>query len=363
MIMSTFSRYMTRKFISAVAGTFLGTFGLVLVIDFVEQLRRVEDSVRSPAHLVALLAIYRVPSFIEIILPFAVLVGSMLCFLGLSRRLELVVARAAGLSAWQFLMPAIVVALLLGVFTATVYNPVASDFRERGMRLESQLFGRFYATLVDSRTDFWLRQATPSGQAVINAASAIDRGKRLTGVSVLVYTADGHFSERIDAESADLGEGYWQLNKARVTPVSGEPETHDTYRLATELTAEQVRQTFVMPDQVSFWELPQFIELARRSGLPTAQFELQYQVLLARPLLLVAMVLVAAAASLRFARLGGIGRTILGGVVAGFLLYVGSELAGNLGRSNLVPPVLAAWSPAFIGALMGFMVLLKQEDG
>jgi len=360
-MVSTFSRYMTRKFLAAVGGTFLGTFGLVLIVDFVEQLRRVEDAARAPTHLVALLTIYRVPAFIEIVLPFAVLVGAMLCFLGLSRKLELVVARAAGLSAWQFLTPPVVLALLLGVFAATIYNPVASDFRERSFKLESDLFGR--AVYVDQRTNFWLRQATPDGQAVINAASATERGQRLTGVSVLVYAADGTFKERIDAESAELGEGFWQLRKAVVTPVGAEPAKRDTRRLATQLTAEQVRQSFVMPEQVSFWELPQFIELARRSGLPSARFELQYQLLLARPLLLVAMVLVAAAASLRFARLGGLGKTILGGVVAGFLLYVGSELAGNLGRSNLVPPVLAAWSPAFIGALMGFMVLLKLEDG
>lgn len=361
MIVSTFSRYMTRKFAGAVGSTFLGTFGLVLIVDFVEQLRRVEDSTRAPTQLVALLTFYRVPAFVEVVLPFAVLVGAMLCFLGLSRKLELVVARAAGLSAWQFLAPAIIVALLIGVFAATVYNPVASEFRERSMKLESQLFGRVY--VAESRTNFWLRQATPSGQAVINAASATSRGQRLTGVSVLVYNTDSTFKERIDADSADLFDGYWQLNKARVTPVAREPENHATLRLDTRLTAEQVQQSFVMPEQVSFWELPEFIELARRSGLPAARFELQYQLLLARPLLLVAMVLVAAAASLRFARLGGLGRTILGGVVAGFLLYVGSELAGNLGRSNLVPPVLAAWSPAFIGALMGFMVLLKQEDG
>jgi lipopolysaccharide export system permease protein len=360
-MVSTFSRYMTRKFLGSVGGTFLGTAGLVMVVDFVEQLRRVEDASRAPTHLVALLTIYRVPAFIEIVLPFAVLVGAMLCFLGLSRKQELVVARAAGLSAWQFLAPALVVAMLLGIFAATVYNPVASDFRERGMALESRLFGRMF--FAEQRTNFWLRQATPMGQAVINAASAIERGQRLTGVTVLVFDNDGAFKERIDAEGAELGDGFWRLNQARVTPVGREPVKHESYRLDTQLTAEQVRQSFVMPEQVSFWELPQFIELARRSGLPMARFELQYQLLLARPLLLVAMVLVAAAASLRFARLGGLGRTILGGVVAGFLLYVGSELAGNLGRSNLVPPVLAAWSPAFIGALMGFMVLLKQEDG
>jgi lipopolysaccharide export system permease protein len=361
MLVSTFSRYMTRRFVAAVGGTFLGTFSLVLVVDFVEQLRRVEDFSRSPTQLVALLALYRVPAFVEIVLPFAVLVGAMLCFLGLSRKLELVVARAAGLSAWQFLMPAIVVAALIGVAATTIYNPVASDFRERSLRLETQLFGRVFFS--DQRSDFWIRQASGDGQAVINASSATERGRNLSHVTVLVFENDGRFRQRIDADSATLGDGHWLLRRARVTPLDQEATNHDTLVLPTQLTAAQVQQSFVMPEQVSFWELPQFIELARRTGLPSARFELQFQLLLARPLLLVAMVLVAAAATLRFARLGGLGRTILGGVVAGFLLYVGSELAGNLGRTNLVPPVLAAWSPAFLGALMGFMVLLKQEDG
>lgn len=357
----TFASYMTRRFTAAVLGTFLSCFALVLVIDFVEQLRRVEDAQRATTQLVALLTIYRVPAFTEVVLPFAVLIGAMVCFLALSRKLELVVARAAGLSAWQFLTPALAVAIAVGVFAATVYNPIASEFRERSLKLESELFGRVIQ--VNHRNNFWLRQATADGQTVINAASATDRGQRLTKVNVLVYGPDGAFKERIDAEAADLGDNHWTLHQARITPIDRKPEIHPTYILPTRLTADQVRDSFVMPEQVSFWDLPEYIEIARRTGLPTARFELQFHVLLARPLLLVAMVLLAAAATLKFARLGGLARSILGGVVAGFLLYVGSELAGNLGRSGLVPPVLAAWAPAVIGALMGFLVLLKQEDG
>jgi lipopolysaccharide export system permease protein len=361
MIGLTFAGYMTRKFTASVLGTFVSCFALVLVIDFVEQLRRVEDAKRATTQLVALLTFYRVPAFTEVVLPFAVLIGAMICFLGLSRKLELVVARAAGLSAWQFLTPALVVAALIGVAAATIYNPIASEFRERSLRMEAELFGR--AGAADNRNNYWLRQATEDGQTVINAASAANRGRVLTGVNVLVYGRDGLFKERIDAPSAELGNGYWNLFNARVTPIDREPSTHEVYLLPTQLSADQVRDSFVMPEQVSFWDLPEFIQIARKSGLPSARFELQYQLLLARPLLLVAMVLLAAAATLRFARLGGLTQTILGGVVAGFLLYVGSELAGNLGRSGLVPPVLAAWSPAAIGALMGFLVLLKQEDG
>jgi len=76
-----------------------------------------------------------------------------------------------------------------------------------------------------------------------------------------------------------------------------------------------------------------------------------------------AMVLIAATVSLRFARFGGIGWMILGGIGAGFVLYVVTKVAKDLGNAGLVDPSAAAWSPAVIGMLIGFSVLLNQEDG
>jgi hypothetical protein len=55
-----------------------------------------------------------VPQLLEKLMPFCVLIGAMTCYLALSRRLELVVARAAGVSAWQFISPALASAIILG---------------------------------------------------------------------------------------------------------------------------------------------------------------------------------------------------------------------------------------------------------
>ena len=96
----------------------------------------------SSAILVAKTSFYRVPQVTEQILPFCVLIGAMSCYLNLSRRLELVVARAAGMSAWQFISPALVVAFLLGVFATTVYNPISAILQERSKRYEAELFGQ-----------------------------------------------------------------------------------------------------------------------------------------------------------------------------------------------------------------------------
>ena len=75
------------------------------------------------------------------------------------------------------------------------------------------------------------------------------------------------------------------------------------------------------------------------------------------------MVLLAAAVSLRFFRMGGVQKIALGGVAAGFLLYVVAKITGDLSKAGIMAPMLAAALPAGIGGLTGFVALLYQEDG
>ena len=93
------------------------------------------------------------------------------------------------------------------------------------------------------------------------------------------------------------------------------------------------------------------------------RYRLQYDVLLARPLLFIAMVFVAASVSLRFFRFGGVADMVLGGVAAGFMLYVATELMEDLGACGLISSAVAAWFPAVVGSLLGTLALLYQEDG
>jgi lipopolysaccharide export system permease protein len=75
------------------------------------------------------------------------------------------------------------------------------------------------------------------------------------------------------------------------------------------------------------------------------------------------MVLLAAAVSLRFFRFGGVQKMVLGGVTAGFLLYVMSKVTEDMSKAELMHPVAAAWLPVLIGSVIGCVALLYQEDG
>ncbi|HEY6860552.1 MAG TPA: LPS export ABC transporter permease LptG [Pseudolabrys sp.] len=358
----TLARYFGLRFLSAVLVVFGGIFALVALIDYIELMRRAGDIPNVSAALVAKTSLYRVPQVVERILPFCILIGAMSCYLNLSRRLELVVARSAGLSAWQFVTPALVIAFALGIVATTVYNPISAILQERSKRFEAELFGT--ATNVPRRGgSFWLSQRTDDGQTIINAAGSRDQGINLNGVSIFSFDVDGHFKQRIEARAAVLNPGVWRLRDARIYALGILPVDQAEYRLKTSLTPEQVRESFATPETVPFWELPQYIQIAEHAGLVAAGYKLQFQKLLARPFLLVAMVLLAAAVSLRFFRFGGVQKMVLSGVAAGFLLYVLSKVTEDLSKAELMHPVAAAWLPVLVGGVTGFSALLYQEDG
>lgn len=357
----TLTRYLARRFLLTVLAVFGSIFMLIFVIDFVEMMRRTSDLPRSTTLQLAAISLMRTPSIAEKVLPFVMLIAAMMALINLTRRLELVVARAAGVSVWQFLLPLAFAGLLIGVFATTVYNPVSAQLKLRADRMETKLGARSLRTTADE--GIWLRQRSVDGQSVLRAEIASDGGTSLSGVTAFVYDPEGRFVERIEAARGFLTAGSWQLTDARISSLEGKPQQVASYNLATNLTPEQVTQAFAAPDTVPFWRLLPLVARSEAAGIDATRYRLRFQELIARPLLLMAMVFIAASFSLRFFRFGGVARMVSGGVISGFVLYVATKLASDLGGAGLLSAPVAAWSPAIVGSMLGVLVLLHLEDG
>ncbi|MCX7898665.1 MAG: LPS export ABC transporter permease LptG [Methylocystis sp.] len=361
MIGATITRYFALRFARMILAIFFTIFALMFVVVFVETLRRVSDNPEAGAGAVALLTVMKVPAAAEMILPFAVLFGSMATFVDLTRKLELIVARAAGMSVWQFIAPPALTALIIGIISVAVYNPLSAQMKQRSDQMELELFGVPGSVRIDK--GLWMRQHGVDGLAVMHAQGVANGGVELTQVSVNIYAPQGGFLERVEAEKARLEPGVWVLEHAQVS-APGEPtRSVVNYLLATDTTAEQVLAANAPPQGTPFWNLKEMAARAAEAGLDATGYRLQFQLLLARPLLLVAMVLIAASFSLRFFRFGGVAKTLTGGVVAGFVLYIVTKVLSDLGGAGRISPVLAAWSRALVGSMLGALTLLYAEDG
>jgi lipopolysaccharide export system permease protein len=363
MITNTIGRYFAGRFLVAAVGVFVSIFMLLVLVDYIEMVRRTAGLATAPALMVAQTSLYRVPQALEKLMPFCILIGAMTCYLALSRRLELVVARAAGVSAWQFISPALFAALVLGVLATIGYNPMSANLREESKRMEARMFGDASGGGVQDAAGFWINQVNADGQTIINAARSEQQGLRLTGLTLFRFDTENQFSERIEAREATLEPGKWVFKGVRSYSLDSPMIEQETLDIATTLTPTQVRNSFSTPETVSFWQLPSYIRSSESSGFATAGYRLQYHKLIAQPFLLVAMVMLAASVSLRFFRMGGVQKMVLYGVGAGFLLYVLSKVTEDLSKAELMHPIAAAWLPVCVGGLTGFLALLYLEDG
>ena len=360
---STMTGYIARVHGTWFAGMMAALVGIILLVSVIDLLDRLAAKENAPLTLVLEMAALKLPFLIQEIMPFVVLFSAMATFWRLTRTHELIVARAAGVSVWQFLLPVLATAIVVGAFTVTVLNPVASAFLSRYESLETKYISRQASTLSVSETGLWLRQSDDRGQSVIHASRVSPEKMTLHHVIVFRFRGRDHFVSRIDARRAQLDDGRWMLLDALHTRPGQPGEQRERMVLETDLTPEKIYESFAPPETISFWSLPGFIDLLENAGFTAHRHRLQLHRLLANPVLFAAMVLLAATFSLRPQRRGRVAIVIAAGVLTAFLLHFLSNFVFALGMSYRLPVVMAAWTPASVTLMLGLASLLHLEDG
>lgn len=359
-------RYFARRFAWSFMATFGSFFVLMILIDLVEQLRRF-GSDASFGELLQL-SLLNLPAGIYTILPLIMVLATVAMFLGLARSSEMVVTRAAGRSALRALVSPLVVALVIGAITIGVFNPIVAATSKEFEARESALLSGGPSVLSISDNGLWLRQGSADSQTVIRADRSNLDGTQLQGVSFITFAPEGGPVRRIEAATATLTPGGWNLTDAKVWPLDGRvaerwSTTHTTLRIPSTLTADEIRDSFGVPSSIPIWELPAFIERLEVAGFSATRHEVWLQMELALPAFLIAMVLIGAGFTMRHQRGGKTGVMVLAAILICFALFFLRNFAQILGENGQIPAILAAWAPplAAIGGSLG--LLLHLEDG
>ncbi|KJS36342.1 MAG: permease [Hyphomonas sp. BRH_c22] len=369
---SRIQRYILRECLTGLA-LVLGVLLLaILMIDVVEQLRTVGGDVKLSLAGALRLSLMKLPQIVEQTLPFAILVASMLAFTRLNRRSELSIIRASGISAWRFLAPVIVMALVLGILTTTVLNPFAARLTETFELERARLLNEGRQTMTVSDTGVWLRQGDDTSQIVIHAKRVEDGGIVLIDVKLIEEerlfagsqpTNDYVFVRRIDADRAYLRNGFWQLENVVENVPNLPPERKPNLAIPTSLDAVTLLDKFASPNTIGFWNLPRFVSQTRAAGLDASRYTMRWNTLMATPALFVAMGLIGAIVCLRLSRLGGTSQLLAIGSLLAVGLYFFTQFSSSLGATGAAPPVVAAWSPPLFVLFGTLTWLAYREDG
>ena len=359
--------YIARRFVLVFLQIFAGFFALFVMIDMIDEMRRFSDP-GIPLSEALLLATMNVPATLYRILPLIVTLAAIALFLGLSRSSELVVVRTAGRSGLSFLLAPVATALAIGAFAVGVLDPLVAATSHRYDVLSAG-HARGGSVLSISDAGLWLRQGDASGQTVIEAKRANLDGTELYDVTFLTFGPDGTPNQRIEAAQATLTPGFWALTQARLWPLSdanpqrGMQVLATGATLATDLTRDRIHDSFGTPSAISFWNLPAYIGELERAGFSARSHVVWYQIELAQPLLLAAMVLIAAGFTMRHARMTQTGVLVLFALLSGFGVVFLRNFGQVLGENGQIPVILAAWSPPVAAVLLALGFLLHLEDG
>ncbi len=359
-------RYLMRR----IGGTFLmvsGIFlGMLLLLDMVEQMFRLAGQSVSIGQIVQLSALNLPEGFYEIA-PLVLMLSAMWVGLGWSRTSEVVVIRAIGRSVPRLvILPAVAVMVVSMVFVA-VMNPLVAGASREYDRTMAQIRDTPTSVAAISAQGLWLRQADAQGQTVIHASSAEATGTILRDVTFLVFHATEGVTRRLYAERAELRPGLWQLDEVKLWDLSAlKPEQSAEFQqrldVPTDLTPEQIRDSFGQVRAIPLMQLPGFIATLERAGFAALEHRMRLNMELALPIMLTGMMLLALALSIHHMRAGSAGVRALITILAGFALFFLRNFAQVLGESGQIPVILASWGLPVATLLLAIGVMLNLEE-
>ncbi len=361
----TLSWYFARNYLLWLALITGSLAALIFTVDILELLRRSSGRDGIALGLVFKMAGFKLPYTAEKILPFAVLFASMASLYKLTRAQELVVARAAGVSVWQFLLPFVAIAFIMGCLQVALFNPLGSTLLAKYNALEDKKLQGGMSRLSFGSNGLWFRQKEADGRySIFHAKKLSANGTTLENLMILRFSENRTFLSRYDVTTADLTPNGWVLQNGWQSAPNQLPlALKDPVLFPATITRAELENSFAAPQTLSVWSLPSFITLLESAGFSATRHRLHLQTLLLTPFLYTGMVLIAAIFSLRLPRRGRALKMLVGGIATGFLLYFISDLVAALGLSDRLPVFLAVWTPIIVVLLCAISVLLEQEDG
>ena len=309
----------------------------------------------------------KLPTMVHVLLPFVVLISSLFVFLRLTKNSELVIIRAAGVSAWQFIAPLVLVSFFIGVFNITVFNPFASHCFNRFEKIENALNLSSSSGILDvSSSGLWLKETKKDTQSTIHAVRIKQEKEHLSlwEMSIFEMSLQDEFQRRIEAEEAILKNGEFYLKNVWLMELGKPPAFMDSVQIKTYLSLDKIEDNFASPETMSFWNIPAFIRFFEQTGFSSLKHKLYWYSLIFSPLMLVAMVFIASAFALKVnSRQGNVMLRVVLVLASGFGLFFFSKLAYALAASSTIPILFAVLGPPLIAISLSIFMLLHSEDG
>jgi len=358
--------YLIGIFTGYTVGLLLAILIIFVTVDYVSNLKKFEQASYIQA---ALFYYYYMPWIIQTILPIVLLLSSMFTLGRLSKSSEITAMKAAGINIKQLTSPLLLLGLLISIGSFYGGEKVIPKANEMRRELQAS-FGKSVQPKQDEapqgsaireyRKNFFYF-ADPQTMYFYDEFCTNPQYAR--GVKRYTFKKDG-LAEFIEAPDALYcqNDGWQFVNgQARVfsdsaVSVKSFASLPDTKLLdpPPELV-KRVRSK----EEMSYWELSNYIEAAKKRGEPVNKFMAELEFKLALPFMNFIVILLGAAITARTSRRGG-GPALFGiGLMMTFAYWILSRFTLVFAQNGHLPIVVGAWICNVIFLFIGLVLYRK----
>jgi lipopolysaccharide export system permease protein len=346
-------RYIGASVFWAILAVLMVILGLALLFNFVDELNDVDAhyGLMDAFSYVLLTA----PQSLFEMLPMSALIGCLAGLGALASNSELTIMRAAGVSVgrivWAVMKPMLVL-MVAGLLISEYVAPVTE-----AMAQSNRAMAQGGGDAQSAKRGLWHRE----GDEFLHI-NAVQPDGNLLGVTRYSFGPDHRLLFSSFAKRAIFADDKWQLQGVRTTEFKEdrtEVTTQATAPWNIQLSQKLLSTAVLDPQTLSITGLWDYIHYLSAQGLNNGPYWLAFWTKVLKPVVTMALVLLAISFIFGPLRSVTLGLRIFTGVVVGFVFQIAQDL---LGPSSLVfgfSPLLAVLIPTGVCALIGFWMLRR----
>lgn len=345
------------KYFVLVAAVFAAILILTNVFDILQKFKNVTLSSKFFWKFV----LYKVPYLLNELTPLISFISMLFFVVRLTKHKEIIIILSSGISLQRLLSVPIISALLLGLITIAIVNPIGAYGLQKYEYLESLLTGKKHKSFVVVHQGLLLFEEYNNENRIISAKSVDLKQDRLTDITILLVDSQNNFLSRIDADSAILNQGNFYLTKVKAS-TNDSFDSFDELIVPTSLSINYFTHSLVMPEMISIWNLKNSINKFISSGIVVINYQIYFYKQLSKPLLMCATIMLGGYFISIGQRDNSQKKLFAIGLIVGFVVYSMIEIISKILAYNGLAPEFAVVLPICLLLLVSSFVVLHFNE-
>tara|TARA_B100001093_G_scaffold452274_1_gene460216 strand:- start:2224 stop:3321 length:1098 start_codon:yes stop_codon:yes gene_type:complete len=354
---SKINLYLYKNYINGFIIVLLIFSLLTFTGDLIENFRKAATK-DVPTDVIFELSIYNFPSLIYDTIPIIIFFSYILTTVKLIRTSEYTVLKSSGMTNNTLLISPSILFFVIAILFVLTINPLIAIFHSKYDELNYTYIKKTDKFASISKNGIWLKQENykKNVSSILNSKNIEKEGEILNNFMILEYNQKGSFTGRLNGKKAKLENGYWILYEVIEYPRYSDSNFHKKLIYNTTIKYQDISNSLISPENISIYQLNDFINLIEKLGYSAIDHKLQYYSLILLPFLILSLVFLANSLTIRLNHNDKITILLTISICTIFIYYFLSNLFNALSLSAQINPLTSKLSVPIILSIISWLI-------